>query len=200
MVFVVFEAGFFMGSKIVKPTGSFAADDMSESSKPEATVMEGVPDAAPAPTPAETVVPEQSGVGTEEKLPVIPFGDVMAPGRVTVDLRTNSPAKSSTPMTPAEEDKDKALSGVGSNDDDVIMERHAKKPRLHRELHMLSENLGRAVESMNETSQAMISMMQQFKQESDELHATAKSLGLQGIFQTKTTWQRWYRFRMNLPT
>ena len=80
----------FMGSKIFKPAGSSAADEMSESPKPKATVMEGVPEAAPAPTPAETVVPEQSGVGTEEKIPVIPVGDVMAPGRVTVDLRTNS--------------------------------------------------------------------------------------------------------------
>lgn len=129
-----------MGSKIFKPAGSSAADEMSESPKPKATVMEGVPEAAPAPTPAETVVPEQSGVGTEEKIPVIPVGDVMAPGRVTVDLRTNSPAKSSTTMTQPEEEKDKVLSGVGSNDDDVIMERHAKKPRLHRELHTLSEH------------------------------------------------------------
>ena len=172
-----------MGSKTCKPAGSSTADEMSESFKSEATALEGVPETLPAPTPAESVV-------TEEKIPaipVIPAGDVI-PARPVVDLRTVSSAKSLTPMTQPEEEKDKVLSGVGSNDDDVIMERHAKKPRLHRELYTLSVQLGKAVESMNETSQAMISM-QQFKKETDELHAQSNPLDCKG-YRTNTTWLR----------
>ena len=103
MVFFVFS---LMGSKTCKPVFSSTADEMAESSKPEASVLEGAPEAAPAPTPAESVVPGQPGAGsTEEKIPVIPASDVM-PGRPVVDLRTVSPAKSLTPMTQPEEEKD----------------------------------------------------------------------------------------------
>ena len=118
LFFGVFEAD-FMGSKISKTAEVFAVYDMSESTKPETTVMEGapvpVPEAASASAPSEAVIPEQSGVSAEQeqKLPVIPLKDVTAPGGITVDMRT-SPAPSLTPMT--EEDKNKPLSGKGSND------------------------------------------------------------------------------------
>ena len=52
--------------------------------------------------------------------------------------------------------------GSNDNDDDVIVERRSKKPRLHRELTSLADNLGKAVESMNEVSQAMLAMMTEF--------------------------------------
>ena len=60
----------------------------------------------------------------------------------------------------------------------VEEQRHAKRLRLHRELRSLSEQLGKAVSSMNETSQTMISMMDMFKKEADELAEMAQSLGL----------------------
>ena len=82
-----------------------------------------------------------------------------------------------------EEDKNKPLSGKGSNDtdDDVIVERRSKKPRLHKELTLLGNNLGKAVKSMNEVSQAMLTMISEYKRKLEEFHASIKSMGLQGI-------------------
>ena len=161
--FGVFEVE-FVGSKISKTAEVFAVCNMSESAKPATTEMEGasasVPEAGFVATPSEAVIPENPGVSAEQEqqLPVIPLKDVTVPERVTVDLRT-SPAPSLTPMTP--EDKDKPLSGKGSNDtdDDVVVARRSQRPRLHKELALLGNNLGKAVESMNEVSQAMVAMI-----------------------------------------
>ena len=161
--FGVFEVE-FVGSKISKTAEVFAVCNMSESAKPATTEMEGasvpVPEAGSAAAPSEAVIPENPGVSAEQEqqLPVIPLKDVTVPERVTVDLRT-SPAPSLTPMTP--EDKNKPLSGKGSNDtdDDVVVARRSQRPRLHKELALLGNNLGKAVESMNEVSQAMVAMI-----------------------------------------
>ena len=143
LFFGVFEAD-FMGSKISKTAEVFAVYNMSESAKPATTEMEGasvpLPEAESASAPSEAVIPEQSGVSAEQeqKLPVIPLKDVTAPGGITVDLRT-SPAPSLTPMT--EEDKNKPLSGKGSNDtdDDVIVERRSKKPMVAQGVDLVGE-------------------------------------------------------------
>ena len=159
--------------------------------------MEGASEAATAATPAESVVPGQPVPGsTEEKIPVIP-AEVVVPGKPVIDLRTDSPAKSFTPGTPAEEveEKEKGRSALGSDDDVIVEERHAKRPRLHRELRSLSEQLGKAVSSMNETSQTMISMMEMFKKEADELAEMAQSLGLTQVSNKNITWQPSQRFR-----
>ena len=168
---------------------------MADSSQPEVSALDGASEAATAATPAESVVPGQPVPGsTEEKIPVIP-ADAVVPGKPVVDLRTDSPAKSLTPMTPAEEEKEKGQSALGSDDDVSVEERHAKRPRLHRELRSLSEQLGKAVSSMNETSQTMISMMEMFKKEADELAEMAQSLGLTQVSNKNITWQPSQRFR-----
>ena len=116
------------------------------------------------------------------------------PGKPVVAPGGGSPAKSLTPGTPVEEmvgEKEKARSARGSPkdqaasdpEDDVIgvEERQAKRPKLHKELRFLSLQLGKAVTSTNDTSQAMVTMMEQFKKETDELAQTAMSLGLTGV-------------------
>ena len=151
--------------------------------RPEVGALEGALEVATAATSAESAVSGQPGPGSaEEKIPVIP-AEVVVPGKPVIDLRTDSPAKSFTPGTPAEEveEKEKGRSALGSDDDVIVEERQAKRPRLHRELRSLSEQLGKAVSSMNETSQAMITMMEIFKKETDELAQTAHSLGLTGV-------------------
>ena len=180
-----------MGSKSCRPVVFLNASHMAEASRPEMNALEAAAVATPA-EGAEGTVSVPSGIGAAEGS--IPAEAVVPVVRAADPPGGASPARALTPGTPVETGEEKARSARGSPKDQAasdpedefieVEERQPKRQKLHKELRNLSVQLGNAVTSMDATTKAMGTMMEQFQQQAAEISQTAMQLGLTGVSAT----------------